>query len=817
MNTIHALLDDIEQIKNHKQHSSTDEHKQRLVVLEENMNKFENNRHFSRYEQQYQVNEMRKRMLQTITYVNSMDQEVEDHVEVEEDRIQEVPLMQGLGTHYITAWVGTPPQRKSAIVDTGSHYTAFPCKDCNNCGESYHTDKYFNPDKSSTFRKLGCDECYTVRCDKKKQCYFNQGYSEGSSWRAYQAKDSFFIGGNNRKTGGKNKVDKSYAVEFLFGCQTSETGLFITQLADGIMGLSADPATFPYYLYDQGKIKHKTLSLCFDAGEDSTKDGVFAGLMTMGGRTTSSALYSDMVYAKNIKPIGWATVRVRNLYMRKGGGNSARYYPNAEYKKLTIDTNAMNGSKGIIVDSGTTDTYFNRAIANEFKRVWKELVGRNFDNNFFSMTDEEADMLPTILLQIEGDDQDMSLLPANHDRYNIVGSALDPDHPNDVLIAISPYHYIEYANGKDQYVVRIYLSEGNGGVLGANAMFHHSVYFDWENHRIGFAESSCNVNESFELIHPTGVVVDGVDDGQEGIEDGTESVTESSSEEGTEVATETSAEGETEVATETNSEEEIESSTETSAEGEIESDIETATSELIPSQEDQDIASETEEVETPSSEEIDVDTPSSEETEVVVEEEQDIIPTAPETIRLPVPIPTEVEEKEKEVIEQSTETTLEQDTTEQEKGENDETPSIPEITTNTEETTNQEGGNDENDTTDSSASSITTTTASSEKMTTSEVIGTNDDENVDENSSTFIASMIGVGTFVFLAGFFTIRRWENRDIASFTDGIKNKERGKYSTLAQNAGDGYEGLDFHNEDINAFHDDNEEDLEQIELT
>jgi len=26
-----------------------------------------------------------------------------------------------------TVWVGTPPQRKSVIVDTGSHYTAFPC------------------------------------------------------------------------------------------------------------------------------------------------------------------------------------------------------------------------------------------------------------------------------------------------------------------------------------------------------------------------------------------------------------------------------------------------------------------------------------------------------------------------------------------------------------------------------------------------------------------------------------------------------------------------------------------------------------------
>ena len=53
-------------------------------------------------------------------------------------------------------------------------------------------------------------------------------------------------------------------------------------------------------------------------------------------------------------------------------------------KKLTIDANAMNGSKGVIVDLGTTDTYFNRAIANEFKRVWKELVGRNFEIIFLA-------------------------------------------------------------------------------------------------------------------------------------------------------------------------------------------------------------------------------------------------------------------------------------------------------------------------------------------------------------------------------------------------------------------------------------------------
>lgn len=41
-----------------------------------------------------------------------------------------VPLHAGYGTHYSYFYVGTPPQRVSVIVDTGSHWTAFPCDGC---------------------------------------------------------------------------------------------------------------------------------------------------------------------------------------------------------------------------------------------------------------------------------------------------------------------------------------------------------------------------------------------------------------------------------------------------------------------------------------------------------------------------------------------------------------------------------------------------------------------------------------------------------------------------------------------------------------
>jgi hypothetical protein len=48
------------------------------------------------------------------------------------------PLFQGMGTHYSFMWVGTPAQRVSVIVDTGSHYTAFPCVGCK-CGKHVRT------------------------------------------------------------------------------------------------------------------------------------------------------------------------------------------------------------------------------------------------------------------------------------------------------------------------------------------------------------------------------------------------------------------------------------------------------------------------------------------------------------------------------------------------------------------------------------------------------------------------------------------------------------------------------------------------------
>lgn len=53
--------------------------------------------------------------------------------------------------------------------------------------------------------------------------------------------------------------------------------------------------------------------------------------------------------------------------------------------------------------------------------------------------------------------------------------------------------------------VRIYLTESMGGVLGANVMRDHNVVFDYDNHRVGFAEGTCDYKADILNAAPSGV------------------------------------------------------------------------------------------------------------------------------------------------------------------------------------------------------------------------------------------------------------------------------------------------------------------------
>eukprot|EP00554_Chaetoceros_debilis_P012116 CAMPEP_0194121030 /NCGR_PEP_ID=MMETSP0150-20130528/45431_1 /TAXON_ID=122233 /ORGANISM="Chaetoceros debilis, Strain MM31A-1" /LENGTH=1086 /DNA_ID=CAMNT_0038813319 /DNA_START=182 /DNA_END=3441 /DNA_ORIENTATION=+ len=437
---------------------------------------------------------------------------------------QSAPLSQGYGTHYATLWVGTPtPQRKTLIVDTGSHHTAFPCKGCHRCGERHHTDKYFDPDSSKSFRPLTCRECrWGASCEKLAPsgedessvgeevsgCVFQQAYTEGSSWRAFQVQDRVFCGGKDVFSAA-DPIAQRYSFDFTFGCQTFSSGLFVSQLADGIMGLSQHDATLPRVMYNQGKLNSRMFGLCFRTEMVVSKKGISAGVLTLGGIDTRLDS-SPMVFAKNLARSGWFTVYVKKVYLRPDGGQSARSDSIDDVMEIPADIYAMNSGKGVIIDSGTTDTYLHKSLSKPFNDAWKSVTGKPYSNAPQRLTREQLMSLPTIMIQLMPYSiEENADIGSPDDIIGLTGTKLDENSPHDVLLAVPATHYMEYSPSKDVYTSRFYFTETRGGVIGANSLQGHNVVFDWEYGRIGFAESNCKINDPREEV--AGLVSEGAD------------------------------------------------------------------------------------------------------------------------------------------------------------------------------------------------------------------------------------------------------------------------------------------------------------------
>lgn len=359
------------------------------------------------------------------------------------------PLYQGYGTHFSYVYVGTPPQRQSVIVDTGSHYTAFPCTGCAQCGA--HTDKYWDLKNSTTARVSKCG---------KDPCSFGQSYSEGSSWKAFKVHDKFWVGG---LTTSQVAHGEEHSIDFMFGCQTSETGLFRTQLADGIMGMAMASDTLPYQLVEQKVASANVFAMCFRYG---------GGIMTIGGVDQRIHSRSGIFYAGIRTQEGWFTVTLMDVQLI-----------NQQSKTKTsvgMDQSKYNSGKGPIVDSGTTDTYLPSSIAGNFKTLFKQISGVTFSNANIRLTEMDLVKMPDIVFVLKGED----------------GTTFD---------VVMPWtNYIDKV-GEGKFAFRIYLTEGSGAVLGANFMNGYNVIFDHDRKRVGFAKSDCKYEDFVvkETLMPT--------------------------------------------------------------------------------------------------------------------------------------------------------------------------------------------------------------------------------------------------------------------------------------------------------------------------
>jgi len=467
-------------------------------------------------------------------------------------------LFQGYGTHYVDIYCGTPPQRQTVIVDTGSEVTGFPCTGCVNCGaKNYHIDPLFAPERSSTFEVVqDCSRCLKGKCgaidenDKKEGtssevnnggvCQMKKYYRVGSGWKAREVRDYCYLGGWHDKpapvrdapsTGSEEPVDGldpanagAFRFPLQFACQSSVSGAFKTQLADGIMGMQPAKASLWRQVYEQYQnvtasgsqngqnlqfMSEPSFSLCYSVGDgDQSKlrKGVRAGLLTLGGVDSRVHANSKMVYSRfgDDRSSGYFPVVVRKMYLRPAASgrrvsenNNSTSNPLGNIPnpiRLGISEAVMN-EELVTIDSGSTDTYFTKKLAVPFQKVWTKLVGSPFDPRK-PLTKEQMDALPTIILQLKGEYEYNDAILKEESESKIQSSMLardiDPKHPYDVKLEMMPHHYYEYNPSRDEYVARLHFDPKISSALGASSMMGYNIFFDSGRYRIGWAKSNCD-------------------------------------------------------------------------------------------------------------------------------------------------------------------------------------------------------------------------------------------------------------------------------------------------------------------------------------
>eukprot|EP00746_Dinoflagellata_sp_MGD_P004054 gnl/MRDRNA2_/MRDRNA2_107858_c0_seq1.p1 gnl/MRDRNA2_/MRDRNA2_107858_c0~~gnl/MRDRNA2_/MRDRNA2_107858_c0_seq1.p1 ORF type:complete len:513 (+),score=72.02 gnl/MRDRNA2_/MRDRNA2_107858_c0_seq1:100-1638(+) len=367
------------------------------------------------------------------------------------DRIESARLYGNVHRYaywYIDLMVGTPPQRTSVIVDTGSSLCGFPCASCDHCGK--HIDPLFDFAQSESAEWMKCNK----HCDcKHGMCSYRQSYTEGSSINGFFFKDYVQLG---------DSISLNPPVIAEMGCHEDENKLFYTQKANGIMGLAAPknsrwgtPTILSNLFRDHAHVKTNIFAMCL---------AEWGGQLTVGG-------YNRSFHTGNVS---WIMLTSSSFY-------------EVPLEQVTIDGSVVGKSKDFggaaIVDSGTTYTYLPR-------QVYKK-VRQHVQSYCKAHSDCGASMV-----QPTGDEGDCWRITDMYDGLNRFPTAAFSFRPG-VKIEWPPRAYL-YRKGQSSIFCSCFADNGNTDelVLGASWMLHKDVIFDLRNHRVGVASAVCPVHQA---------------------------------------------------------------------------------------------------------------------------------------------------------------------------------------------------------------------------------------------------------------------------------------------------------------------------------
>ena len=329
---------------------------------------------------------------------------------------------------YLSFEVGEQQSPQKAIIDTGSDTLAFPCASCRaeDCGT--HADPRFLSSNSKSFEALVVCSNFDI-FDGARFCKFNKSYLEGSSISGFLAQDfvSFKTkqsseGTSLKRTGFSTLSDLKIKTEF--GCTTKETGLFVSQYADGIMGLD-DKSSFIQSVEKENKGMSYSFGFCFH----------FQGGIMLSDIRDKDNLEMTRFLDKNIED--YSSVSRVPYFIENGSYN-------VKIKRLVVGKEVIEMSDGkMMIDTGCSNSIFPQTILDQilsainfycetdkdscgklpnFKIHGQTCVELILPDPFFTSIEQLLATFPTIEFHFNEDKQVMRLTPRSYFNIDVINN-----------------------------------------------------------------------------------------------------------------------------------------------------------------------------------------------------------------------------------------------------------------------------------------------------------------------------------------------------------------------------------------------------------
>ena len=366
----------------------------------------------------------------------------------------------GLNYYYTNLYLGENMEKQTYILDTGSSVTTSPCSKCTKCGK--HLNNYFSVENTD---ELLCNDnkCKIVKshCGSKNRCSFQTSYSEGSSL------EGVFVNKLIRFDKEDNLSEGKYAP---IGCTTSETHLFLTQQADGIMGLANNENNFISIMNKVGALNNSIFGLCLDL-----RGGYFSI-----GEINNTFHKEKISYVKMERSSMFYSIGINDIFVQNKIINS--------FKKTKYQ---------VVIDSGTTISYFPKEVFNEIVDVVQKICNSYEDKNSCGKYSYDKDLGPCFIFD------DIQKLEKGVFNY----------WPNFSFILSNEYNFKWFSknyffNDTTKKTVRACMGFNHQlgkFTMGSTWMIGHEIIFDIINRKIGFVEAYCDKNNTNRSIDYFGV------------------------------------------------------------------------------------------------------------------------------------------------------------------------------------------------------------------------------------------------------------------------------------------------------------------------